>query len=192
MSVLARQLFDPSIFSVITSGGAIGIGWGLAFYTAGTATPITTWNAATSGSANSNPVESDGNGRFPQIWIDEGQNIKWILSDNNGVTQDTIDNVPIVSIPAAPDASLTNFLANTAPLPLANGGTNATSAVNALANLGALPAVGGTVTGNIVRSGKGATPFFHDTAMVNPEIFITATGATDPRSGAPGQIWLRY
>jgi hypothetical protein len=36
------------------------------------------------------------------------------------------------------DLSLQNFLANTAPLPIANGGTNATTAATALAALGGL------------------------------------------------------
>jgi hypothetical protein len=190
--VLARQLFDTGILSVITSGAAIGIGWELSFYTAGTVTSITTWNAQSGGAANANPVISDGNGRFPQIWIDEGQTIKWVLADNNGLPIVTVDNVTISTVPTAPDASLTNFLAATAPLPIANGGTNATSAANALAQLGALPAAGGAVSGNIARSTKGCHLYFHDSAMVNPEVFIAPTGGADPRSGLPGQVWLRY
>jgi hypothetical protein len=189
---LARALFDSSVFSVITPGGAIGVGWQLAFYTAGTATPITTYNAGDDGSANPNPVLSDANGRFPPIWIDEGQNIKWVLTDENGANPVSVDQVQVEAVATAPDASLTNFLANTAPLPIANGGTAATSAVNALTNLGALPAAGGTLTGEIIRSGKGNVPYFHDAAMTKPEIFISATGGSDPRGGLPGQIWLRY
>lgn len=173
-------------------GGGPGVGYQLSFYTAGTSTQITTWNAATSGSANTNPVISDANGRWPSIWIDQGQTIKWIFADANGVTIDTDDNIPIVSVATAADASLDNFLAATAPLPIANGGTASTSATNALAALGALPAAGGTVTGEITRSGKGNVPYFHDAAMTKPEIFISATGGTDPRGGLPGQVWLRY
>lgn len=189
---MARRLFDDGIYSVVTSSGAIGVGWQLAFYSAGTTTPITTWNAGDSGSANSNPVISDANGRFGPIWVDESQSIKWVLSDANGVPQRTFDEVGIEPTPVAPDASLNSFLTVVAPLPIANGGTNATSAANALANLGALPAAGGTVAGNIVRNTKGAHAYFHDAAMVNPEIFISATGGADPRGGLPGQIWLKY
>lgn len=189
---MARQLFDPGIYSIITSGGAIGIGWNLAFYTAGTVTSITTYNAETSGSANANPLVSDANGRFPPAWIDEGQSIKWVMTDENGANPVTVDNVPVVTIPTAPDASLDNFLAASSPLPLANGGTNATSAVNALTNLGALPAAGGTLTGEVTRSGKGNIAYFHDAAITHPEIFIAPTGGSDPRGGLAGQVWLRY
>lgn len=176
----------------MTPGGAIGIGWLLAFYVAGTVTPITTYNAGIGGSANPNPVPSDGNGRFPPIWIEEGQTIKWVLTDENGANPVSIDQVLVETLPTATDASLTNFLAATAPLPIANGGTNATSAANALVQLGAVAKAGDTVSGNLVRSAKGCHTYFHDAAMVNPEIFITASGATDPRAGLPGQIWLKY
>jgi hypothetical protein len=43
---LARQLFDIGIFNALSSAGALGAGWKLAFYTATTTTPITTYNAA--------------------------------------------------------------------------------------------------------------------------------------------------
>lgn len=189
---MARSLFDPAIFSLLGASGAIGVGYQLAFYTAGTTTQITTWNAATAGSANTNPVIADGNGRIPPIWIDQGQTIKYVLQDNNGVTLITADQVPVAAIPAAPDASLTGFLANSNPLPIANGGTNATTAASALNNLGALPLAGGTVTANIVRSTKGPHAFFHDAGITTPEIFIAPTGGADPRGGLPGQCWLRY
>jgi hypothetical protein len=54
-----------------------------------------------------------------------------------------------------------------------------------------LPLGGGTVTGNIVRSGAGVMPYFADAAMTGGRIFITATGAADPTS-IPGDIWLTY
>lgn len=190
--VLARRLFDDGIYSVIANSGSAGVGWQLAFYIAATTTPITTYNAGDAGSANPNPLIADANGRFGPIWIDENQAVKWVLSDANGAPQATLDDVGIETTPTAPDASLTNFLANLAPLAIANGGTNATSAANALAQLGALPAAGGTVSGNITRTAKGAHTYFNDAAMTTPQIFITASGATDPRSGLPGQIWLKY
>lgn len=54
----------------------------------------------------------------------------------------------------------------------------------------ALPLVGGTVTGNIVRSGAGAHIYHNDAALTSGRIFITAADAADPTSLA-GDIWLR-
>jgi hypothetical protein len=82
-------LFDIGIFNAITSGTALGVGWKLHFYTGGTTTPITTYNARSGGSANANPVVADANGRFGAIWIPDSQTIKWILADENDVTKVT-------------------------------------------------------------------------------------------------------
>jgi hypothetical protein len=149
--VLARQLFDPGIYSVSDRRAAIGVGWKLNFYTGGTTTPITTYNARTAGSANANPVIADANGRFDDIWIAESQTIKWVLTDANDVVKATVDDY-LVSAATPVDAALVTFLAASAPLPIANGGTNATSAANAAASLAVLPTAGGTMTGNIIRS----------------------------------------
>lgn len=191
---MARQLFDIGIFSVLSSGAAIGVGWKLNFYTGGTTNRITTYNARTAGSANANPIVADASGRFDEIWIEEGQTIKWVLTDENDSSAGlpTVDNFLISSAPATVDAGLVTFLAGSAALPIANGGTASTSAVNALTALGALPAAGGTVTGNIVRSGKGCHVYFSDAAMTTPKIFITASATADPRAGVPGEMWLKY
>ena len=53
-----------------------------------------------------------------------------------------------------------------------------------------LPLGGGTVTGNIIRSGAGVMPYFNDPAMTGGRFFITAVGASDPTSLA-GDIWLQ-
>lgn len=53
----------------------------------------------------------------------------------------------------------------------------------------ALPAAGGTVSGNIVRSGAGAYFYAFDAAMTGCRLFFTASGAADPTS-LPGDIWL--
>jgi hypothetical protein len=54
-----------------------------------------------------------------------------------------------------------------------------------------LQLTGGTVSGNIVRSGSGVHAYFSDPAMTGGRIFITAVGAADPTS-QPGDIWLAY
>lgn len=189
---MARQLFDVSIFNALSSAGALGAGWKLAFYTGGTSTPITTYNARTAGSANANPVIADANGRFSVIWIEDNQTIKWVLSNASDVVQVTVDNFLIPTTPAATDTNLAGFLANatSSPLAVAYGGTGATAAATALSNLGALPAAGGTVTGNIVRSSKGIHPYFNNSSMTGGQIYIQAAGA-DPTSN-PGDIVFEY
>lgn len=187
---MARQLFDEGIFSVITSGLAIGVGWKLNFYTGGTSTRITTYNARTAGSANANPVVAGSDGRFAAIWIEESQTIKWVLTDENDVVKVTRDDFLMTAAPATVAAGLTTFLAGSAALPVANGGTAATSAANAATNLAVLPTAGGTMTGNITRSGKGIHPYFSASAMTGGRIFIQAAG-TDPTSLA-GDIVFEY
>jgi hypothetical protein len=54
-----------------------------------------------------------------------------------------------------------------------------------------LPIVGGTVTGNILRSGSGAYAYYGNAAMTGARIYLTATGASDPTS-QPGDQWLTY
>jgi hypothetical protein len=112
----------------------------------------------------------------------DGQTIKWVLADENDAAKVTVDDFLIDQATAAAsiDASLTAFLAGAA-LPIANGGTASTSAANALVALGALALAGGTMTGNIVRSGKGIHPYFSNASMTGGRIFIQAAGA-DPTS----------
>lgn len=52
-----------------------------------------------------------------------------------------------------------------------------------------LPLAGGTVTGEIKRSGAGAYPYMADAAYTVARIFVTANGAADPRTQV-GDIWL--
>jgi hypothetical protein len=84
-------------------------------------------------------------------------------------------------------AALTTTTFGRSLLTLAN-----TAALQALVgNTGGLALTGGTMTGNIVRSGAGVHAYFADAAMTGGRIFITAVGAADPTS-QPGDIWLQY
>jgi hypothetical protein len=188
---VARVLFDTGIFSVINTASAIGVGWRLAFYTANTTTPINTYTAQVGGVANSNPVLANAGGRFSAIWIDRGQSIKWILSDEDGAAIMSRDNWSISDEPPTFDPALDSFLAGDVPLPIASGGTGQTSAPNAIAALGGLPTAGGTVTGNIIRSTKGVHHFWDTAAMNNGGWFLTASTDPDPTSAA-GQVWAKY
>lgn len=139
---MARKLFDIGLFNALSAAGALGTGWKLHFYTGGTATPITTYNARTGGSANANPVVADANGRFDEIWITDSQTIKWVLADASDVAKVTVDDYLIDAAGTTFDANLLAFLANATgtPLAVAYGGTGSTTAANARAALGILSA----------------------------------------------------
>lgn len=77
-----------------------------------------------------------------------------------------------------------------ADLAVADGGTGASTAAVACANLGAVQLAGDTMTGNLIRSGKGVHSYFNDAAMTGGRIFMQAVGA-DPTS-LPGDIVYEY
>lgn len=52
-----------------------------------------------------------------------------------------------------------------------------------------LPLAGGSVTGEIKRSGAGAYPYMADAGYTVARIFVTANGAADPRTQV-GDIWF--
>ncbi|MCP3735622.1 hypothetical protein M9979_12135 [Sphingomonas sp. RP10(2022)] len=56
---------------------------------------------------------------------------------------------------------------------------------------GALPKVGGTVTGEILRDGQGAVLHWSDDAMDHGTAFLVPSTGTDP-TGQPGDIWFGY
>lgn len=188
---MARTLFDTGIFSVIDEASAIGVGWQLSFYTANTSSRIVTYTTPAGSTQNTNPVLSDAEGRFPAIWIDAGQSIKWVLADADGAVLTSLDNYFIPDTPPTFDPALNDFLAGDEALPIANGGTGETSAVNAIAALGGLPAAGGTVTGNITRSTKGVHLYWNAAGQVQGAVFVTVDSDPDPTSLA-GQVWMKY
>lgn len=188
---MARKLFDNGIFSIVTDSSAIGVGWLLDFYTANTTTRITTYNAPSGGSANTNPLEADADGRFGEAWIDDGQTIKWTLRDADGAVKVTVDDYEIPTAPPSFAPALDDFLAGDEPLQIADGGTGQTSAVNAIAALGGLPAIGGTVSGNITRSTKGVHMYWNASGQVNGGWFVTVDSDPDPTTLA-GQVWAKY
>ena len=101
----------------------------------------------------------------------------------------TVKHKFVSTIPDDPDATLirpsnwndTHDLVGT--VPIANGGTNATTAADALTNLGAFPATSTTGTGSVVLD-TGATQT-HPT-ISDYEIFTSTT----PPSYAEGRVWF--
>ena len=107
------QFFDDS--GVPLSGGLIYT------YTAGGTTPLTTYTSISGLIANSNPIVLDAAGRVNEVWIPEGVSYKMIVKNASNVTIGTFDNLnPIPTLPVS----------------IANGGTGATTASGAVANLG--------------------------------------------------------
>ena len=63
-------------------------------YVAGSTTPQTTYSDSAGTIANTNPIQLGTDGRPPQeIWLTSGVNYKFVLTDSNGVTIQTYDNL---------------------------------------------------------------------------------------------------
>lgn len=187
------QLFDDGIFSVIDAASAIQVGAKLYWFVANTSTPVDTYSDPELTVENTNPVLADADGRFPQMWLAPGL-YKYVLTAPDGNPMSplvSVDDYRVSDEPETFGPDLADFLAGDEPLPIASGGTGQTSAVNAIAALGGLPTTGGTVTGNIVRSGKGVTLFWETAAMVNGNAFLTVDSDPDP-SSLSGQIWMKW
>lgn len=187
---MARQLFDTGIFSVIDEASAIGSGWLLGWFVADTTTPTDTYVEPTGGTANSNPVEADADGRFPPMWLDPGD-YKYVLYDADGVVIKTQNDYSVADAPPSFDPALDDFLAGDAPLPIANGGTGQATAPNAIAALGGVAKAGDSMTGNLTRATKGGFFFWNASGMAVNEGFLTIDSDPDPTSSA-GQSWWKY
>jgi len=183
-------LFDNGIFSVLGINAQILVGAKLYWYVGETTTPATTYSDVDLTIPNTNPVVADATGRFPTIGLNAGY-YKYVLTDASGVVLKTQDKVTVAADSPTFASGLTSFLAGTSALPIANGGTGSATAGDAITALGGLPTTGGTVTGTITRSTKGAHLYMDTAAMANGGVFLTAAAASDPTSLA-GQIWLKY
>ncbi len=187
------QLFDTGVFSVIDEASAIQVGAKLYWYVANTTTLVDTYSDPELTVENTNPVLAEADGRFPQMWLAPGL-YKYVLTAPDGNPMSplvTVDDYRVSDEPETFDPDLAAFLAGAVPLPIASGGTGQTSAVNAIAALGGLPAAGGAVTGSITRSTKGVHLFWETAAMNNGNVFLTVDSDPDPSTLA-GQIWMRW
>ena len=84
------QFFDNS--GVILSGGLLYV------YTAGTTTPVTSYQDSAGAVPNANPVVLNSAGRISaQVWLTTGAAYKLVLRDSAGVTIWTMDNLRAVN-----------------------------------------------------------------------------------------------
>jgi len=89
---MAQRFYEP-IARIFTNAGAVGVGYKYFFYQTGTTTPVTTYQNAGLTVANTNPVVSDANGRFPEIWYSDLSQLKLIVKDSSNNTIETVDPV---------------------------------------------------------------------------------------------------
>jgi len=89
---MAQRFIEP-IARIFTNAGAVGVGYKYYFYLTGTTTPVTTYQNAGLTVANTNPVISDSNGRFPEIWYSDLSQLKLIVKDSSNNTLETVDPV---------------------------------------------------------------------------------------------------
>ena len=89
---MAQRFIEP-IARIFTNAGAVGVGYKYYFYQTGTTTPVTTYQNAGLTVANTNPVLSDANGRFPEIWYSDLSQLKLIVKDSLDNTLETVDPV---------------------------------------------------------------------------------------------------
>ena len=146
-------LYDLGIFSVLSTGASLGVGWKLTWYSTGTTTLRDTYpteaDALAGTNPNSNPVLSDAEGRFPAIWLVD-PDYKVVLSDQDDVVKVTRDPAvsagSVSSVAASGGTTGLSFtgspvtgsgtLTLTGTLAVANGGTNATTVAGARTSLG--------------------------------------------------------
>jgi hypothetical protein len=89
---MAQRFIEP-IARIFTNAGAVGVGYKYYFYLTGTTTPVTTYQNINLTVANTNPVLSDANGRFPEIWYSDLSQLKLIVKDSSNNTIETVDPV---------------------------------------------------------------------------------------------------
>lgn len=84
-------------------------------YLAGTTTAATTYTSSSGADANPNPIILDSTGRVSnEVWITEGQSIKFILNDSVGNLIWSKDDIFGINDQTEPDANLSAFEANLA------------------------------------------------------------------------------
>jgi hypothetical protein len=102
-------LFDPGIFSVVGLAGEILPGASIAWYEAGTSTPLDTYSDAALTVANPNPVPVGNDGRLPPIWL-QNEAYKLVLLDEDGVPLGTRDDIEPFDLSGPTGSSQVGYL----------------------------------------------------------------------------------
>lgn len=89
---MAQRFYEP-IARIFTNAGSVGVGYKYYFYQTGTTTPVTTYQDDGLSVANTNPVVSDSNGRFAEIWYSDLSQLKLVVKDSSDNTIETVDPV---------------------------------------------------------------------------------------------------
>ena len=114
----------------LDNSGAVLTGGLLYTYTAGTTTPVTSYQDSAGSVANSNPVVLDAAGRVSaQVWLTAGAAYKLVLKTSTGTTLWTMDNLRGVNdVSAVAWAAITGTPTTLAGYGIADGITAATAA----------------------------------------------------------------
>ncbi len=192
---MTRKLFDERLFSIINPDSSIEVGAKLYWYEANTTVLAVTYTTPAGMVANSNPVLANADGRFPSMWLEPGD-YKYVLTAADGSPADpevTQDDYTVEAAPPEIDPALYDFLAGDVPLPIANGGTNATAAGDAAVELEVLALSGGELTGQLTQDNAGAYLYNADTGMSQGAVFLIEDGDPDPAGyNQPGMWLLKY
>jgi len=89
---MSNFLIPPLCFRELDNNGLPLAGGKVYSYAAGTTTPAATYTDSTGATQNTNPVTLNARGEA-NIWIPVGQAYKFVVTDSNGVTIRTDDNV---------------------------------------------------------------------------------------------------
>lgn len=92
--MVANRFIDPFVQKFAASTGAVGAGYKLYFYQAGSTTTLQdTYSDVSLSSANANPVVADGNGLFGDIFLNSSLDYACKLTDASDNQIDYADNI---------------------------------------------------------------------------------------------------
>lgn len=129
----AKQFFLP--YQAATINAVAEPGATLTFYTTGTLTKLPVYTTSALTTTQTNPVEANGAGRFPDIYLNDTLTYRLIIKDRNGATLDDFDPfIPGTVIGFSSDVAtltvnVTDFGAQCDTSKLGVGGTDDTAAV---------------------------------------------------------------
>lgn len=96
------SLFAGAGWQFFDNSGAVLTGGLLYTYTAGTTTPVTTYQDSAGATPNANPVVLDASGRVSaEVWLTTGAAYKLVLKTSTGTTLWTMDNLRAINDPSS-------------------------------------------------------------------------------------------